>query len=582
MPLKARHLITTAEKSSWESDKPALVINDLCSQEEVRRFFGNADVIILPRLKTQKELRGDYVYLTDLYERTLAQLSENLNSIHCKDYSIRYWRILIGPWLAFFIHILYSRWYDVVSVLEKFNIVSSTILEFENSEMVPNDMGEFVECFVSDRWNHFIYGAILQNFPEVSLVRKSIDTVSEPKKSKKKSSVKFLLAELYSKFSSKFLSDKDCVLMGTHLKTIDDFKIQLLLWQMPQIYLPIQSPKFPAIDTIARNLLPQKSLHNTFEDVLYKMISQQIPKAYVEGYALLNSYANELGWPSQPKAIFTSNSLFYNTVNMAYVAEKVSNGASLVYGQHGGTYGVSEFSWYEDHEIKISDKYLTWGWGSDYESKIRPVGIFNPPKLRRGGSNSKIDLLFVAYTVPRYLFITWSESLLMGKKYINDSFLFANTLSNEVLPHLIVRLHNYDYGWKQAEQWMESFPSLIVDCGEQPMSNLLNKSRIVVCTYNGAGLLEALSANIPVIFYWDPELSTLRESAVGYYDELREVGIFHHSPSSAAEHINANWHDIDAWWNSIQVQAAIMRFSANYCKVNKNLLREIYDAMQDK
>ena len=33
----------------------------------------------------------------------------------------------------------------------------------------------------------------------------------------------------------------------------------------------------------------------------------------------------------------------------------------IIYIQHGGAYGIS-YSWPEEHEKNISDKYLTWGW----------------------------------------------------------------------------------------------------------------------------------------------------------------------------------------------------------------------------
>lgn len=582
MPEKLRHLITTADKRSWTRDNPVLIINDLCSHGEAEKYFGSNRFLIQPRFKTQQQLRSDYQYLANLYEQILADLSENLNLVHDKKYSVRYWRILVGPWLAFFIHIFHDRWSDIKFILENFNISSSTLLELDPVEMVPNDMSEFVEYFVSDEWNHYIYGVILQEFPEVNLLKKSLDATCKPRRGASKSSIKLMLARAYSKFSSKLMKGSDSVLVGTYLSHIDDFKLQLMLLQFPQIFLSTPPPRVAVIDLVRRNLLTPKSSENSFENLLYKMISLQIPRLYLEGYESLIACSRSLGWPTHPKAIFSSNALFYDSVCMAYAAEKVINGAFLIYGQHGGTYGVSEFSWYEDHEIQISDKYLTWGWGYGENVNIRPVGMLNPPKARIGPSNLKKRLLFVGYTLPRYLFITWSESLLMGKKYIRDSFLFAGNLDCEALPHLKIRLHSYDYGWKQADLWRESFPSVEIDCGSSTMAKLLEESRIVVYTYNGTGLLEALSANIPAVFYWDSELSTLRESAIGYFEELRAVGIFHDSPCSAAEHINANWHDIDAWWNSNCVQTAIKRFSENYCKVNKNLLRDICDAMHNK
>ena len=44
--------------------------------------------------------------------------------------------------------------------------------------------------------------------------------------------------------------------------------------------------------------------------------------------------------------------------NITSIGKKVENGTKLIMGQHGGIYGTSLYSWFEKHELKISDKYL--------------------------------------------------------------------------------------------------------------------------------------------------------------------------------------------------------------------------------
>ena len=45
-----------------------------------------------------------------------------------------------------------------------------------------------------------------------------------------------------------------------------------------------------------------------------------------------------------------------------YIAKKKEDGTKLLIGQHGGLYGATLFSWFEKHEIKTCDKFLSWGW----------------------------------------------------------------------------------------------------------------------------------------------------------------------------------------------------------------------------
>ena len=53
----------------------------------------------------------------------------------------------------------------------------------------------------------------------------------------------------------------------------------------------------------------------------------------------------------------------------------MENGTKLIYAQHGGAYGISEYSWPEEHEKQISDKYLSWGWNEDLK-KIQKLKNF--------------------------------------------------------------------------------------------------------------------------------------------------------------------------------------------------------------
>ena len=133
---------------------------------------------------------------------------------------------------------------------------------------------------------------------------------------------------------------------------------------------------------------------NDFEQFLLSMIPKQIPKVYLEGYQTLIEQIHKLPWPKSPKLIYTSNLLWHDTVAMAYTAEKVEQGSSLVLGQHGGVYGVGKFTFAEEHEIKISDRYLTWGWSSESNSSVIPIGIVKTTKKVFRSFNYNKNLAF--------------------------------------------------------------------------------------------------------------------------------------------------------------------------------------------
>ncbi|EMN88888.1 hypothetical protein LEP1GSC108_2446 [Leptospira weilii str. UI 13098] len=119
------------------------------------------------------------------------------------------------------------------------------------------------------------------------------------------------------------------------------------------------SCKFLDLRKIAYNRILCQS---DFEKFIHSIIPKQIPKVYLEGYSELIQMIKRLPWPSSPQLIWTSNAHNSDEVFKTWAAEKIEKGSKLVIGQHGGNYGIAKWSFNEDHDVEISDRYLSWGW----------------------------------------------------------------------------------------------------------------------------------------------------------------------------------------------------------------------------
>ena len=113
------------------------------------------------------KLYEDYKYLKVFYERALNDLSNQLNQIHGIDYSRRYWRIFIGPWLAYFIHILFDRWVCIQEAISSYEINGTTILTGNENDLVPNDIADLCNQLSGDEWNQYIYASILNTYNSI-------------------------------------------------------------------------------------------------------------------------------------------------------------------------------------------------------------------------------------------------------------------------------------------------------------------------------------------------------------------------------------------------------------------------------
>jgi len=604
MSERARLLVTTAIEDTWDRNVPVVFLGEWCRMYGRKSVWGNMDAEIAPfHWDDRAKLRRDYDYLCELYERVLTVLASYLNEIHRVDHSLRYWRILVGPWLAYFVHILFDRWESIQQAIKHYPISKTIVLAWQKESMVPYSMEHFFsELMVTHEWNHSIYAYILENFTTVSCVKnlspRPFERVRAEIQSRKTVSLKEKIFSAYSKVAVHLVRNRDIFLIATYLSAFDELKLHVRFNQAPQLWKTIPSVVSP-VDWLQRKKTLSHDARNAFEKCLVSLIPIQIPTVYLEGYQKMLGQIQSLPWPKSPRLMFTSNALWHDTVSMAYSACHVENGAKLVYGQHGG-YGLPQFMWSERHEREIADRYLTWGWVERGSTNLVPVGILKPIRKYKGRRKSKRNrLLLVRGLWPPYTFRLDSGvglAPLLGA--IDGCIRLAGLLPEKLRNNcLIVRLYPlanaFSSEGRKADRsatdfycedvrWKSSLPEVQLSDGSDPISDLVVQSRLVIYTYNGGtGYLEFMAADVPVIAFWDMSASPVRDSAIPYFDDLKRAGIFHETPESAAAHVAKIWDDVEGWWRGAEVQEALVRFKTRYCDRPHNLLDRVETALRD-
>ena len=579
-----RVLVTTALEETWPKNKPILFLGEWCRRYSRKAHWENLDAEVLPyHWDDRRKLGEDYLYLMDLYERLLETLSEQLNQIHHTQHSLRYWRILIGPWLGYFIQILFDRWSSIQQAVVYSKLSETVHFSYEIGDFIPKDMNAFSQLFTNDEWNHFIYSEIIKESTFLSrtiLSKKCFYRASENQiKITLKRRVKNIIYSAYSVLSGKIVFDRSPFLYKTYLPLLDEWKLQAKLGQLPR-YSRAASVCSILIDFNQRQWLVNGEDKSTFETFVRKMIPIQIPRVYLEGYRQLNEQCDTLSWPATPKFIWTSNAHFSDDVFKAWTAKKVDEGAPFVIGQHGGFYGVSQFSFAESHEMASCDYYLSWGWNQLSQCKIMPIGQIKSREPLQIAHEVQPHALMVTLCTSRYSF--WLGSCIVSSQWLNyfkEQCVFVEKLRPDIRDALIVRLHSSDYNWDQKMRWRDRFESLTLDDGVCNIDELLCKSKLYISTYNATTYLESLSMNIPTVIFWNPGYYELRDSAIPYFEELKKVGIFHETPESAADHVGEIWDNVADWWYSEPVRQVLARFKIRYCHLPKDLIGNLKVAL---
>jgi putative transferase (TIGR04331 family) len=583
-------LITTAIEETWPNGKNSGVfLGEWCRIYNRKEIWEKIGCEIVPyHWDDRNKLINDYAYLIKLQEKLLVKLAMKLNEIHNVNYDGRFWRILIGNWLGYFTQIVFDRWYMLMIVSKNETKFSKKVLLGEEECFIPFDFDQFLEYFISDEWNEFIYTEIIKfSFStQFNLVKsahkeelKNKSNKFKTKKIKIGSIFYYLSTKIYRYFNEKITRNFGCnfFFLNTYLPIVENIKSQLMLGQFPRVWFK-DKIKILIVNSDHRNFVIDLEDNNDFEKLLCNLIFKQIPKLYLEGFKEFENKISELSWPINPKVIFTSNSYSHDDIFNYYSGKKTFEGSKLFIGQHGGHFGTNTFAFPEEHQIKIADKFISWGWSDEIRKNILPFGNFKDVKNKKVNVRPNGNALLVLSAFPRQSYCLYAYPISSQYlDYLEDQYNFIKYLPDDIRQKIIIRLYPNDYKWCIKERFDSLNLNLKFDKGQSSISKLMNQSRIYIATYNATTFLETFTLNFPTIVFWNPVHWELNQKADGLFLKLEECGVFHKSPDSAALKLIEIWDNVDDWWESEKVQLALSLFITEFCKKPENFQKSFLD-----
>lgn len=569
-------LVTTALEKFWDTSKEILFLGEWCKLYSRKHIWEKLNYRTLPyHWDDRRKLFADYLYLDGVYEKYLSRVADLLNMIHGLRKSKRYWRIIIGPWLFYFVEILFDRYESIKKAASSGEVKNTWVSDYRSNSFPPIDFNHFFTEAIDDPYNHLLYSYII---PKTSTIPyKIVDTAINLKGPEAPSTeirgTKYFLLKLLS-FYTGVLPEryKQYVFIHSYLKWIDIFSLQVKLGQFPSLYFG-QSVRYPTcpINDQMRKKMVLRDGDSEFEKILDELIPLQIPRLYVEGFrAFYEEVYRHL--PQRTHLIFTANASIGIESFKFWAADQAEKGAKLVLTQHGGHHGMGLISAELKHETNIADCYFTWGWTDKNNNKIKPMPSGQLHKYRNKVKPSKDGfVLWVMMGLPRYSY--WLYSLPIGPQflsYIDDQRRFYESLQDSVKEKILMKPYMKDFGWNDRMRYHDLMPKVRQYTGRRNMIELLKESKLFVGTYNSTTYLETFAADFPTIIFWDPDHWELRTHVRPLFETLREAGILHYSPESAARKVNEVFSDPFSWWKSKEVQSAKDLFCRKFALINSH------------
>ena len=532
---KKRLLVTTPDMSTWDLKSSLLFLGEWCRLYEHRNVLDGLDILLHPyHWDDRQKYQNDYKYLEKIYEQKLATLSIQLGKLHGVSIETRYWRIIIGPWLRFFIDAVFDR-FELIRTVAETDIVDDTrIRKYHLNEWIPIDFQEFYDQIRNDPWNQVIFSECIINssIPFSVLKNKFIpEEIATTKKHSLRKWVKQFL-ESYLNFLPSRLN-KISIIAG-YLPIYKLIKFQLSLSQFPYISSPNIRINNKQTDNAKRETIVFTEAKTPFEQLLNKLIVALIPYAYIENFDALKD-KSLARFPKNPKLILTANAYQADDGFKVWAANHVEKKIPLILEQHGGHYGFGLLNQTEDHQLNISDVFATWGWSRGKNVLPMPAMKLNNNLPFKYNPSGKILITTPSY--PRYFYCAFSVPF-SGQflKFMDQLFTFTSKLNETNFDNLVIRYDSDVFGWDIKNRLVEK--KLNLDSNNISFINTLRNSSLSISTYNATIFLETLSMNFPTIVFFDLNLYELRPNALKDIELLKNFNIFHYNPISSANFLN--------------------------------------------
>jgi putative transferase (TIGR04331 family) len=572
---KDTFLVLSHDANMWTSSKNRIFLSRAC-------FKGSAykkDLEDIVDITINRNFNNDYKCLKSTYEKLLSQISLELNEIHNVNFSVREWAISIGPWLAFFVW-KYSYAYYQLKYISSNKLAQCTLIrKSEEFKWVPFDTREFRAMAYTDEWMVHIYSSILAKtkmieYSEVACQDEDFVGLTKPRFIKTIHFMHLKYLRLIRLLKNQLVIAD--VQLGFFQKIIFSVKCRSVpFFKFPWVYKSVLNEA--RVNTSLRNRSVLLNSEDELEELIASEIYQNIPKVFLESYNDVVLYS-DFYLPKKPLRILSTTSHFDNDLFKIWTSRCVNNGAKLLIHQHGGLYGIGSYSYEEEHEIFISDKYYTYGWGESENKKIKAM-----PSIKLSNGISKMPCKYKDGVIK--LVVTLSELYHNGKgmraifphqndysEYLYDVSNFVNLLSKEARSILSCRRFDRDYSWGVEKFIKEEEMGFLFNEAETNMSFIqsVKKSRLVINTTNTTTFLETLSMNHPTVVYLNPKYWPIRDNAVPFIEALVESKIVFYDIVDLAKHVNDVFTDVDKWWLDQKTQDGVNFFVDEFARTDYN------------
>lgn len=570
-------LATTNYQPFWDAEDELLFLGPWCTRYDRRHEWEALKYRYLPNpWDDRQRLDRDIGYCLGVLDHLVEELTTYLNGVHNVSHGPRYWRILVGFWLHYYVHDLYGRYVLLREALDSFPDIRTVCLS-PTCWVTPHDTLETLAFYEGEQFPLQLDSQVLRAFGRGLPERPA----EFPHQGRRAGSMAASAA-----------------LRGTARRWARKWARRGLGWVRPyrkpeiilsdlnvgwrDVWTIVRASGFqarPLLGTLPDDVRGEREIGSSrsglgtlkardeFERVLVACLPDNLPTVFLEGYAQTRELSRA-DWAHPPKVLASSVGWVRNEYFKFVAAESAERGSRLLGIQHGGVYGLGRSVAGEVLERAMTDRWYAWGWASLADDpKVRNLPCPRLSGLDRPRRSNQADQALYVSTVVLPISVHRMHNCPIGsqfEEYCTWRLKFIGALTKQVADQLLVRLYPADMGWNQAQRLKDAVLDVRLDDMTAGLMDRLTQARLAVFDHSGTSFLEGLAAGVPCVLFWNPAHWECRPVAVPYLDRLREAGILFDDPVMAARQVVQVYEDPETWWQSARVRGAREAFTERF------------------
>ena len=533
--------------------------------------------ILIANIHSQKKgklKKKNIDIVNESYFKLLEYLTKKLNKVHNKNYSKKFWGILIGKWLYTLVLKINTDWQNVKKINKKYLLKSYTKILINEKNLIPDNTWHSHMLvrgnFKYNLFHHWIITSLIQNILKIKANKIKINNkINLNKKLKIVDKSKLHLDRIFYKS----LNNK---IFFHHWNVPILMKIKLM-WQYKFLQIKLRVKKVFKLKT--KNINREKIFENkpgkvNFIQFVKNTFRITFPKVFLEHFDELEKLYLKLDWPKNPKNIFTMYP-YYDDLFKFYCAKKNIKKTKIFIFQHGYDNIFRHDNWGINKVFPAT--YVTYGQSGAGLKKFifTKKLIFKKKKFKISKKNRILLVLYAFSEINDKGPDGYIDNYLINFKIYKSCKFFLDKASKEILNLVDLKPLTLTKNPILENSIKQNYKNLKLIDMNKSYDDVINRYNISVHFFLGTPFFESMYLNKPAILILDRENQFEFDDRFNVFiKQMVKNKIIFENVGDAIRFLNRNYENLDNWWNSRENQKLINKFCLNFCKRPVNLRQE--------